>query len=59
MGFILNITDINNNTITSTATSESVLNGTVVECSGYPPNFGNKSLTVHIAGKIHNESYVR
>ena len=54
MGFILNITDTNNNAITSTATSESVLNGTVVKCSGYPANFGNKSLTVHIAGKIHH-----
>ena len=59
-GFILAITDINNNTITSTATNVSaplLLNGTVIDCSGDLVHYSN-TLTVHIAGKIHNESYV-
>ena len=62
-GFKLNITEINNttSTITSTATSVSaplLLNGTVIDCSGDGAHFSN-TLTVHIAGKIHNEPYVR
>ena len=61
-GFKLNITEINNatSTIISTATSDSVplqLNGAVISCSGEFVNFSN-TLTVHIAGKIHNESCV-
>ena len=60
--FILKITEINNTTSTliSTATSDSAslqLNGTVIDCSGDGVHFIN-ALTVHIAGKIHNESYV-
>ena len=58
--FMLAITDnTTNSTITSTATSESVLsnlNGTVIDCSGDGVYFS--TLTVHIAGKIHNEPYV-
>uniref|UniRef100_A0A1X7TB07 Fibronectin type-III domain-containing protein n=1 Tax=Amphimedon queenslandica TaxID=400682 RepID=A0A1X7TB07_AMPQE len=49
--FVLTITDITNNTITSTATNESVtseLNGTIIGCSGDGIYF--KTLTVHIAG---------
>ena len=62
-GFKLNITEINNttNTIISTATSVSaplLLNGTVIDCSGDGVQYSN-TLAVHIAGKIHNESYVR
>ena len=61
--FILKITEINNttSTTTSTATSESaplLLNGAVINCSGDGVYFSN-TLTVHIAGKIHNEPYVR
>ena len=58
--FMLAITDTNaNNTITSTATSESVplhLHGTVIDCSGDGVHYS--TLTVHIAGKIHHEPYV-
>ena len=57
--FMLAITDSTTNTITSTATTESVpsnLNGTVISCSGDGVNY--KTLTVHIASKIHSESYV-
>ena len=58
--FILTITvNTINNTIISTATNVSAslqLNGTVISCSGDGVNY--KTLTVHIAGKIHNESYV-
>uniref|UniRef100_A0A1X7T2C0 Fibronectin type-III domain-containing protein n=1 Tax=Amphimedon queenslandica TaxID=400682 RepID=A0A1X7T2C0_AMPQE len=50
--FILAITDTNaNNTITSTATSESAssqLNGTVIDCSGDGHHYS--TMTVHIAG---------
>ena len=57
---MLAITDTNaNNTITSTATSESAssqLNGTVIDCSGDGLHYS--TLTVHIAGKIHHEPYV-
>ena len=61
-GFNIGITNINNttSTIISTATSDSAslqLNGTVIDCSGDGVHFIN-ALTVHIAGKIHNESYV-
>ena len=60
-GFILTITDnTTNNTLKSTATNVSAslqLNGTVVDCSGDGVNFSD-TLTVHIAGKIHNEPYV-
>ena len=60
-GFLLAIADITNNTITSTATNvsaPSLLNGTVIDCSGDLVNYSN-TLTVHIAGKIHNEPHVR
>ena len=55
------ITEINNttSTITSTATNVSaplLLNGTDIDCSGDGLYFSNT--TVHIAGKIHSESYV-
>ena len=58
--FMLAITDnTTNSTITSTATNESVpsnLNGTVVSCSGdINLSHYSNTLTVHIAGKIHNE----
>ena len=61
-GFILNLTAVNgfNNSTISTATNMSaplLLNGTVISCSGNGVNFSN-TLTVHIAGKIHNEPYV-
>ena len=59
-GFLLSITNITNNTITSTATNMSVplqLNGTVVDCSGDGVSYSN-TLTVHIAGKIHHEPCV-
>ena len=59
-GFMLTIIDFTNNTITSTATNVSAslqLNGTVIDCTGDGVQHSN-TLTVHIAGKIHNESYV-
>ena len=57
--FMIAITDTNaNNTITSTATSESAshLNGTVIDCSGDGLHYS--TLTVHIGGNIHHEPYV-
>ena len=60
-GILLTITNITNNTITSTASvnvsAPFHLNGTVISCSRSSSNFIN-TLTVHIAGKIHNEPYV-
>ena len=58
-GFIIAITDITNNTIISTATNVSaplLLNRTVIDCSGDGVHDSN-TLTIHIASKIHNESY--
>ena len=55
--FILTITDITNNTITSTASANvSALNRIVIGCSKNGIYFD--TLTVHIAGKIHHEPYV-
>ena len=59
-GFLLSITDITNNTLTSTASANvstpSQLNGTDIGCSGDGLHYS--TLTVHIAGKIHHEPYV-
>ena len=62
-GFNIGITKFNNSTSTiiSTATNVSVtseLNGTVIDCTENGVQYSN-TLTVHIAGKISNEPYVR
>ena len=61
-GFTLKITDTNytTSTLISTATRESVplnLHGTIIDCSGDGVQYSN-TLTVHIAGKIHEELYM-
>ena len=59
-GFLLSITDVTNNTVTSTASvnvsAPLHLNGTVIDCSGDGLHYS--TLTVHIGGKIHHEPYV-